>query len=73
MIERPVHALLDAILGGLELIRLAAATRFRLRGRYWRWRAATAFGGGRPASKRTVIRRTLAYGRWARSIRRLGR
>ncbi|RMH28636.1 MAG: hypothetical protein D6693_03580 [Planctomycetota bacterium] len=71
--ERVGRLFADAVLGGLELARMALATRLRLRGRYWRWRWHTAFGRGRPRSRRELARRLLAYGRWARSIRRMAR
>ncbi len=73
MIGRTLRAVLGTILGVCELARLAYVTRFRLRGGYWRWRTETAFGRGMPASRRELVRRTLAYARWARSIRRMSR
>ncbi len=73
MIGRALHAIGGSILGVCELARLAWVTRFRLRGRYWRWRTETAFGRGMPASRGELVRRTLAYARWARSIRRMSR
>lgn len=57
-------------LGGLwELGRLAALTRFRFKGPYWRWRVHTAFGRGYP-TRRELARGVLAYGRWVRRMRR---
>ncbi|MBL8999679.1 MAG: hypothetical protein JNK25_00920 [Phycisphaerae bacterium] len=53
-----------------ELLRLAALSGFRLRGRYWSWRMHTAFGRGYPASRAELIRSILEYGRWVRSMRR---
>lgn len=59
-------------IGGLwELACLAAASRFRLRGPYWRWRAETAFGGGSappPLGRR--LRAILDYGRWVYRMKR---
>jgi hypothetical protein len=58
-------------LGALyELARLAAISRCRFRGAYWRWRMHTAFGRGYPESRRELIRGVLAYGRWMRRMRR---
>jgi hypothetical protein len=59
--------------GLVELGRLAALSGFRLRGPYWRWRMHTAFGRGLPRSRLELIRGLLAYGRWVRHMRRLGR
>lgn len=61
-------------LGGLwELALLAARSRFRLRGRYWRWRYETAFGSDpavRPP-RRQRLRAVLEYGRWVYRMKRL--
>jgi hypothetical protein len=60
-------------LGGLwELMRLAAKTRFRLRGKYWRWRMETAFGSDHSKLPPARARRkaTLEYARWVRRMRR---
>jgi hypothetical protein len=54
-------------LGGVwELLVLAVRSRFRLRGRYWRWRYETAFGGDAKARapRRQRVRAVLDYGRW---------
>jgi hypothetical protein len=53
-----------------ELARLAAVTRFRFRGPYWRWRMHTAFGRGYPRSRWELVQAVLAYGRWMRRMRR---
>ncbi|MFN0133518.1 MAG: hypothetical protein ACKVW3_13450 [Phycisphaerales bacterium] len=59
------------ILGGLwQLARLAAISRFRLRGPYWSWRMHTAFGRGLPASRGALVRSILDYGRWVHRMRR---
>ncbi len=63
-------AILDCLGGIYELGRLAVVSRFRFRGAYWRWRLETAFGRGYPASRWELIRSVLAYGRWARRMRR---
>ena len=60
-------------LGGIwELVRLGAKTRFRLRGKYWRWRMETAFGTQKskmpPRSERRKA--ILEYARWVRRMRR---
>ncbi|MHC4128084.1 MAG: hypothetical protein ACYTE6_16055 [Planctomycetota bacterium] len=60
-------------LGGLwELLLLAVRSRFRVRGRYWRWRAETAFGA-EPKARPTRWRRAraaLEYGRWVHRMKR---
>lgn len=56
-----------------ELLRLAALTRLRFRGKYWRWRFATVFGRGVPDSRIELIARALDYGRWVRRLRRWSR
>ncbi|MCH2143606.1 MAG: hypothetical protein MK082_00520 [Phycisphaerales bacterium] len=64
--------LLDATIG---FIRLAFATRFRLRGRYWRWRHETAFGTDpvRHPSRGEMIRLAIHYAAWTTRMRRLRR
>lgn len=56
----------------LALLRLGVATRFRLGGRYWRWRDETAFGRGRPGGMARLAA-VLGYGAWAARMRRVGR
>ncbi len=58
--------------GLLGLFAVGAATRFRLRGRYWQWRDETAFGRGRPPAGE-LRAAALDYGRWTRAMRRLGK
>jgi hypothetical protein len=53
-----------------ELARLAALSKCRLRGPYWKWRLHTAFGRGYPASKAELVSSVLAYGRWVRRMRK---
>lgn len=62
----------ETIGGVWELGRLAAASRFRLRGRYWRWRAETAFGSDRSARPPALarLRMMLDYGRWVYRMKR---
>lgn len=60
---------LDTLGGLYELIRLAALSRFRLRGPYWRWRLHTAFGSEPPPATQR-LRAILAYARWVRRMRR---
>ncbi len=67
-----MRGLIDTIGGLWELVRLAVISRGRIRGRYWRWRAETAFGAdldGRPAS-RERLRAMLDYGRWVYRTKR---
>lgn len=56
-------------LGLFALLRLAAQTRFRLKGAYWTWRQDTAFGNGQPASKLVSV---LDYGAWVHRMRTKG-
>lgn len=58
------------LLALVELLRLAAISGFRLRGKYWTWRMHTAFGRGVPAGRAEYIASILEYGRWARRMRR---
>ncbi len=67
---------IEETLGGLwELCLLAVKTRFRFRGRYWRWRFETVFGGDPAArpSRRRRLRAVLDYGRWVYRIKHPGR
>lgn len=60
----------DALLG---FLRLGIATRFRVRGPYWRWRMETAFGldpALRPSRAR-MIRLAFEYAAWTTRMRRL--
>lgn len=63
------------IAGGVwELLLLAARSRFRMRGAYWRWRAETAFGtdpAARPPLRRR-LRAVLDYGVWVHRMKRRG-
>jgi hypothetical protein len=67
------RTLIEGLLG---LAVLGVATRFRLRGPYWRWRMHTAFPEGRPtvpgnpepgwtAQRLELARLALEYGAWA--------
>lgn len=60
------------LLGGVELVRLAARSRFRMGGPYWRWRLETAFGTDRRRwpPRRQRLLAALEYGRWVRRMRR---
>jgi hypothetical protein len=61
-----------AIEGLLGLFLLGLATRFRLRGPYWRWRLHTAFPDGTPrAGRASLVRQSLEYGAWSWRTRRL--
>jgi hypothetical protein len=62
--------LLDTLGGLYQLLRLGVLTRFDFKGDYWAWRMHTAFGRGRPASRRTLARAVLEYGRWVHRMRR---
>lgn len=67
-----MRLILDNIFAVYELVRLAAISRCRFRGPYWRWRLHTAFGRGYPASRLELVRALLAYGRWMHRMRRGG-
>ena len=66
------RTLLDAAIG---FIRLAIATRFRLRGSYWRWRHETAFGTDphRHPGRAEAIRLAIHYAAWTTRMRRMRR
>ncbi len=63
---------LDTIGGLWQLLSMAARSRFRLGGAYWRWRRETAFGTDParlpPWSQR--VRQLLAYGRWVHQMKK---
>lgn len=67
-----MQTLRNLIPGILGLLHLGFATRFRIRGPYWRWRMETALGADRTAwpSRGDRFRSILAYGAWARRIRK---
>lgn len=63
-------------IGGLwELALIAARSRMRFSGAYWRWRMETAFGSDPAAmpTRRARLGAILAYGRWVYRMKRLGR
>jgi hypothetical protein len=68
---RGVLHTLDAL---WQLARLAAVTRGRLGGRYWRWRRETAFGtdAARMPSRGERMKAVLRFGHWVGRMRRLG-
>ncbi len=69
---RRINRLIETIGGVWELGRLAAASRFRMRSRYWRWRDETAFGSdpsARPGAG-ARWRAVLDYGRWVYRMKR---
>jgi hypothetical protein len=61
--------LLRSLLG---LVHLGFATRFRLKGPYWKWREETAFGSERSKWPSAADRRhaMLEYAAWAQRMRR---
>lgn len=63
---------MQTLSGLLELFRLGLVTKFRLRGRYWRWRMETALGSDRSRwpDRRERRRAFTRYGAWARRIRK---
>ncbi|MSR45193.1 MAG: hypothetical protein EXS15_07565 [Phycisphaerales bacterium] len=71
---------LETLRALIALTRLAAATRFRLWGKYWSWRDETAFGksGSHLTPTSTITRRArwhsiLEYGLWVSRMRHLTR
>lgn len=62
--------ILDTLGGLYELLRLGVITRFRFNGPYWTWRTQTAFGRGRPATKRETFHAILDHARWIHRSRR---
>lgn len=67
-----MNRLVETIGGVWELGRIAAASRFRMRGGYWRWRDETAFGSdpsARPGAG-ARWRAVLDYGRWVYRMKR---
>lgn len=63
---------MGALRGAWGLLLVLAATGFRARGRYWRWRHETAFGRGEPG-RRDLRRAALDYGTWVTRMRSVGR
>lgn len=51
---------------------LVARSGFALKGPYWTWREATAFGNGTP-NKSDRRRAVLEYARWISAMRRAAR
>ena len=70
--HRPMKWIVVTAGGLYELALLGAATRFRFRGTYWRWRIDTAFGDdpARWPPRRQRIRAALDYGRWVYRMKR---
>ena len=67
-----MNRLVETIGGVWELGRIAAVSRFRMRGGYWRWRDETAFGSDPSARPGAVARwrAVLDYGRWVYRMKR---
>lgn len=63
---------IETIGGMWELFRLAAKTRFRMRGKYWTWRSETAFGidPSKMPNRRQRWRAMIDYGKWVRRMRK---
>ena len=67
-----IGRVIDALGGLWVLCSLAMISRFAFKGRYWRWRSATAFpAGSSPKGAFTYLGLTLEYASWAWRIRRL--
>lgn len=49
------------------LLRLGHRSRWKLRGRYWRWRTETAFGDYQ-VSASTKLHAMLDYGQWVQDM-----
>ena len=67
-----MQTLVETIGGFWYLFLLAAKTRFRLRGPYWKWRHETAFGTDRARmpSRRDRCRAIVGYARWVYRMKR---
>lgn len=66
-------SLLDTLRAILALTRLAVSSKFRLRGKYWKWRDETAFGSGPSISRWSRWHSMLEYGAWVARMRHLTR
>ena len=73
MSETPIRNV--HIIVAMEQEVMPLVTRFRLRGRYWRWRMDTALGSDRTRWPSFGERRRafIQFGAWARRIRKIGR
>ena len=67
-----MRRIIDTLGGIWELFLLGVKTKFLLRGRYWRWRAETAFGSDpqRWPPRRQRLAATLDYARWVYRMKR---
>ncbi len=63
-----IGSIVNLIGGMYEMMRMGLLSRFRLGGRYWRWRTETAFPGGK--SERSM-RLLFEYFMWVSRIRHL--
>lgn len=68
-----VRDAMDTMMGLAGLLVMLGRSRFRPRSPYWAWRASTAWGASPPGTRAEMIAALLAYARWTRRMRRLGR
>ena len=68
-----IRAACDTLLGLIAVGVMLARTRFRTSGAYWSWRKSTAFGDAPPGGFVERLEALLAYARWVRRMRRMGR
>ena len=75
LMRRVVHEmgrLIDFIGAIWVLLTLGVVSKFRLRGRYWSWRTATALPDGvHPEGRLGLIGAGFEYARWAWRMRRM--
>lgn len=70
---RWIAGFFETIAGCWQLLRLLFISRFRTKGRYWRWRYETAFGQGEPDKRSEMVKAALDYARWMARTRKVGR
>ena len=72
MMGRMVGMVIDFMGGIWVLIHLGVVSRFKVSGRYWRWRTSTAFPGGTGGVGRgKLCKLGFEYAQWAWRMRRL--
>ncbi len=67
-----MQRIMETIGGIRQLVLLGFKTRFRLRGKYWRWRYETAFGSDpdKYTTRRQRFHAMLDYGRWVHRMKK---
>jgi hypothetical protein len=69
---RIVRRLCETIGGLWALVILGFRTRFRMRGKYWRWRYETAFGHDpdKYTTRRQRFFAMIEYGKWVHRMKK---